>query len=105
MQHRSRLFIILYLILNRGAIATGCDSITSVSLPDVRIASASSELNPAAHCKVAGTIGREINFELLLPDEWNGKFVMGGGGGFVGQIDNQALFYRTSRSRLCDGRH
>jgi feruloyl esterase len=32
----------------------------------------------------------EIRFSLLLPDTWNGKFMMGGGGGFVGMIDNQA---------------
>ena len=35
-------------------------------------------------------IGPEINFELLLPGEWNGKFIMGGGGGFVGSVQNQA---------------
>jgi feruloyl esterase len=38
-------------------------------------------------------IGTETNFELLLPDEWNGKFVMGGGGGFVGVVVNTALMY------------
>jgi feruloyl esterase len=42
---------------------------------------------------VAGVIGTETNFELLLPDEWNGKFVMGGGGGFVGSVINTALGY------------
>ena len=44
----------------------------------------------AAHCRVTGVIGTEIRFSLLLPDTWNGKFMMGGGGGFVGMIDNQA---------------
>ena len=43
-----------------------------------------------AHCKLAGTIEKEIRFELLLPDTWNGKFVMGGGGGFVGSVQNTA---------------
>ena len=43
-----------------------------------------------AHCRVAGVIGTEIRFSLLLPDEWNRKFMMGGGGGFVCRIDNQA---------------
>ena len=50
------------------------------------------------HCKVAGVIGTETNFELLLPDDWNGKFVMGGGGGFVGQIINSALAYGALQS-------
>ena len=44
-----------------------------------------------AHCVVEGAVGREIRFRLLLPDEWNRKFMMGGGGGFVGGIDNQAV--------------
>ena len=43
-----------------------------------------------AHCRVAGVIGTEIKFSLLLPDDWNHKFLMGGGGGFVGSVDNQA---------------
>jgi hypothetical protein len=44
----------------------------------------------AAHCRVGGVIGSEIHFTLLMPDSWNRKFMMGGGGGFVGQIQNQA---------------
>jgi feruloyl esterase len=35
-------------------------------------------------------IGSEIHFELLLPEKWNGKFVFGGGGGFVGSVVNLA---------------
>ncbi|MGB6643123.1 MAG: tannase/feruloyl esterase family alpha/beta hydrolase [Thermoanaerobaculia bacterium] len=38
-------------------------------------------------------IGTETSFELLLPDTWNGKFVMGGGGGFVGSVVNFSLIY------------
>lgn len=46
-----------------------------------------------AHCAVRGTIDTEINFELLLPlaDDWNGRFLMGGGGGYVGSVQNQAI--------------
>jgi feruloyl esterase len=39
---------------------------------------------------VKGVIGGSIRFELLLPDEWNGRFAMGGGGGLVGSIQNAA---------------
>jgi feruloyl esterase len=60
-------------------------------LPDVRITAVTEEGAPVPHCKVAGVIGTETNFELLLPDDWNGKFVMGGGGGFVGSVVNTAL--------------
>jgi len=59
-------------------------------LPDVRITSVTEESQFAPHCKVAGVIGTETNFELLLPNDWNGKFVMGGGGGFAGSVVNGA---------------
>jgi len=65
------------------------------ALPDVRLTSVTEESSPVAHCKVAGVIGTETNFELLLPETWNGKFVMGGGGGFVGSVVNTALLFRV----------
>ena len=69
-----------------------CMRVSSFVLPDVRIESTQHIAKPASHCKVAGIIGPEIRFELLLPDSWNGKFLMGGGGGFVGSVQNAALF-------------
>jgi len=73
-----------------------CAGLTSLTLPDIKIGEAAAV--PAAtsgdirvaHCRVTGVIGTEIRFSLLLPDTWNGKFMMGGGGAFVGTIDNQA---------------
>ncbi len=60
-------------------------------LPDLFITSAEIEENDeATYCKVLGTIGKEINFELLLPERWNARYVMGGGGGFVGTVQNSA---------------
>jgi feruloyl esterase len=67
-------------------------------LPDVTITSVTQETQFAPHCKVAGVIGPEIHFELLLPEKWNGKFVMGGGGGFVGSVVNVALSYGALQS-------
>src|SRR6267378_2150151 len=46
--------------------------------------------NAAAYVEVKGVIGGHIRFELLLPDAWNGRFVMGGGSGFVGTVQNAA---------------
>jgi feruloyl esterase len=77
----------------RGAQPGACQPENLPQLPDVRIASVMKEADPVSHCKVAGVIGPETHFELLLPDEWNGKFVMGGGGGFVGVVMNVALAY------------
>jgi feruloyl esterase len=63
------------------------------ALPDVRITGVTGVSAPVPHCKVDGVIGTETNFELLLPQAWNGKFVMGGGGGFVGTVQNTALMF------------
>jgi feruloyl esterase len=75
---------------------TACTGLTSLKLPDIKVTAAAPVPAPTtgavrvAHCRVDGVIGTEINFRLLLPDAWNRKFVMGGGGGFVAGIDNQA---------------
>ena len=73
-----------------------CANLTTLTLPDAKVTEAAAV--PAAatgtvrvpHCRVAGVIGKEIRFSLLMPDEWNRKFLMGGGGGFVGTVQNQA---------------
>jgi feruloyl esterase len=70
-----------------------CSPQSLPSLPDTRMSSVTHEATPSPHCKVSGVIGTETNFELLLPDNWNGKFVMGGGGGFVGSVMNTSLMY------------
>ena len=74
-----------------------CAQLTQLALPDVRITEAvavpaGTGAIKVAHCRVAGVIGKEIKFSLLLPDAWNRKFLMGGGGGFVGTVQNQAQF-------------
>jgi feruloyl esterase len=73
------------------------EELRAVRLPDVELESVSSlaqdlQKHPEAKTtvQVKGVIGGTIRFELLLPDEWNGRFVMGGGGGFVGTVQNSA---------------
>jgi feruloyl esterase len=86
-----------------------CAELASFSAPGLEVVAAEEVLSPAAgdsnpltgeplpplppHCKVTGTIDDEIHFELHLPigDAWNGRFAMGGGGGFVGTVQNQIL--------------
>ncbi len=75
--------------------ADSCADLAALDLIDLRIDDAESvEATDAtpAHCRVTGVIETEINFELLLPepDAWTGRFLMGGGGGFVGSVQNQA---------------
>ena len=74
--------------------ADRCAGLAAIDLIDFDIVSARSvpaEDDRPAHCRVDGLIDTEIHFELLLPDDWNGRFMMGGGGGYVGSVQNSAL--------------
>lgn len=58
-------------------------------LPDAATAIASAETVAAApgvssYCKISGTIAPQIQFELRLPADWNGRYLQGGCGGFCG---------------------
>ena len=70
-----------------------CESLLKLKFPDVKISEAVTVTAKSTYCKVTGIIGKEINFEVLLPFEWNNIFIMGGGGGFVGIIQNSCQFY------------
>jgi feruloyl esterase len=81
-----------------------CEELKNLQLPDVTILVAEDKAsdtikNPnepwmpttiinKPFCRVFGRISMEINFELLLPAENNGRFLLSGGGGFVGSIQN-----------------
>ena len=68
-----------------------CESLETLALPDLAVAAVERLDDPVSHCKLTGTLGREIGFAVWLPDDWNGNFIMGGGGGFAGSIQNQAM--------------
>ena len=73
------------------------EDLQRVRLPDVALDSvrrvskdSGNASKPAGYLEVKGVIGGNIHFELLLPENWNRRFVMGGGGGFVGTVQNAA---------------
>lgn len=69
--------------------AADCARIATVAVPDVTIKSAQLVAATATvpeHCRVQGRVDAEINFDLGLPTNWNGKLYHAGGGGFVGSI-------------------
>ena len=70
---------------------SACETMRTFSAPDVRITAATASAAPVPHCKVDGVIGKEIRFSVWLPEAWNGKFVMGGQGGFAGTVESQAM--------------
>ena len=77
-----------------------CESLKGLQLPDVKISGAVAgpsrrgmspgSAQPVPVCTVTGVIGREINFVVVLPEAWNGKFAMGGQGGIAGTVGSQA---------------
>ena len=82
----------------RGVRATtDCAAALSLSLPGARITEARAvtrtdsarALGMRPYCRVAATIDEETHIVAMLPDDWNGRFLMGGGGGYVGAVDNQ----------------
>ncbi len=76
--------------------ATECAAVKDLRWPEVRISEAIA-VKPGerrgisvGHCRVSGVIEKDIKFTLLLPDDWNRRFFMGGGGGYVGSVQNAA---------------
>src|SRR5689334_16395489 len=76
-----------------------CEALKSVSLPKATIISATSApaaANLPAHCKVAVTLqpssDSHIEMELWMPAEnWNGKFLAIGNGGWAGNIQTNEI--------------
>jgi feruloyl esterase len=74
-----------------------CASLTTLQLPNTRITEAlavavrDTGSVRAPHCRVSGVIDKEIRFTQLLPDRWNERLFAGGGGGFVGSVENMAV--------------
>jgi Tannase and feruloyl esterase len=73
-----------------------CSALTSLALPDTRVTSAEpfaakAPAGPVPVCKVLGVIGTAIRFQVLLPETWNGRFLMGGNGGFAGSLDADGM--------------
>ncbi len=77
--------------------AIDCAAAMQIALPDAKITAVRTvvpndslrALGRKPYCRVAATVDVETHIVALLPDDWNGRFLMGGGGGFVGAVDNQ----------------
>ena len=45
-----------------------CEELKNLMLPDVVVSEATQLEEPVSHCKIIGTIGKEINFELTTKE-------------------------------------
>lgn len=84
-----------------------CEALKSLSIPHVTITAAESIAagpvragrGPAttvpAHCRIAAVLepstDSHIEMELWMPEEWNGKFLAVGNGGWAGNIETGAM--------------
>jgi Tannase and feruloyl esterase len=72
---------------------TPCAGLTSLSIPNTTITSAS--VVPAngatpAHCNVLATVAPQTDIQVQLPVKWKGRYLHLGGGGFDGTIAQNA---------------
>lgn len=70
-----------------------CEQLIDIKLRDVKITNVEKGVEGSFYCVVKGIIGTEVKFEILLPDKWNGCYLMLGGGGFCGSINPRIKKY------------
>jgi feruloyl esterase len=65
-----------------------CDALSGKTIAGATLTAVAVPASGAVptYCKVNGTIAPALNFEMRLPDAWNGKLYYGGGGGYDGSI-------------------
>ncbi len=65
-----------------------CDALFGKSVGDVVLTTSIVERKGGmpTFCRATGTIAPSLNFEIRLPDAWNGKLYYGGGGGYDGSV-------------------
>ena len=83
-----------------GQTSTKCSDLNKFKLPGVNLVITKAEIVPAsasvlAHCQAEGMMNERtgaggktygIGFAVALPDNWNNRFLMQGGGGYNGSV-------------------
>jgi len=65
-----------------------CDTLNGKTIAGATLTAAAVAASGAVptYCKVSGNIAPSLNFEMRLPQTWNGKLHYGGGGGYNGYL-------------------
>jgi feruloyl esterase len=75
--------------------ATACADLVNLKLPHVTITEASMVTAGPAYCRVLGTArptpDSDIRFEVVIPEQWNGRYLQVGNGGFAGTIPERNM--------------
>lgn len=64
------------------------DVLTQYGITDMQVVDATTSL--PAHCLLHGQVPTAVKFEMRLPLDWNGKFLMVGNGGYLGMFFDQS---------------
>jgi Tannase and feruloyl esterase len=80
---------------------TGCADLRSLTNNQITVAIAApvgETPDAPAHCRVFGQVLPEVGFEVRMPADWNGRFVMVGNGGYAGEpTDSRARVNQYGR--------
>ncbi len=85
------LTILAFLPVSMALAVDQCRGLVSLSDTDLTLMPGSRE--PAhdgvpGHCRIYGVIDEHIEFELRLPNDWSGRLLMWGTGGYAGYISD-----------------
>lgn len=79
--------------------AQACSTLSGKTVGGATLTTVVVPANGAAptYCKVNGTVAPKLNFEIRLPNAWNGKLHYAGGGGYNGSIPDVAFSINALR--------
>jgi feruloyl esterase len=83
-----------------------CENLATIQVPNTTV-TATNYVAPAnglpGYCDLQATVAPQTDIEVRLPDNWNGRYLHLGGGGFDGRLPNLAGPAMSSANPLLSG--